>query len=142
MMLRTCFECGRAADFEHHVVPRARGGTQTVPLCGVCHAKAHHRDKRMSTGALTATALQHKKARGEWCGGWIPYGWALDADGVHLTPAADEQKVIRLARERRAAGLSLRKVAAELERMGILTRAGRPWQATQIARALSAEVAQ
>lgn len=139
-MLRTCFECGSVADFEHHVVPRSRGGTQVVPLCGMCHAKAHHRDKRMSTPALTAAALAHKKARGERVGA-VPYGWTLDIDGVHLLPEPAEQKAIRLARERRAAGLSLRKVGAALEREGILTRAAGPWHAQQIKALLVAEVA-
>lgn len=36
-----CFECDGPAAHQHHVVPRARGGTRTVPLCGECHAKAH-----------------------------------------------------------------------------------------------------
>ena len=140
-MQSLCFECGRPADFEHHVVPRSRGGTKTVPLCGLCHAKAHHRDGRMRTRELTRRALACKKARGERVGA-VPYGWTLDADGVHLVKDADEQKAIRFARSRREAGLSLRKVGAELERRGILTRAGKSWHATQISRALSAEVAE
>ena len=98
--------------------------------------------EREAIGERTAAAMAHKRSRNEFCGGRIPYGWALDADGVRLAPRADEQKVIRLARELREAGLSLRKVGAELERRGILTRAGKSWHATQIARALSAEVAQ
>lgn len=36
-----CFECGHLADHAHHVVPRAVGGTRTIPLCQLCHAKVH-----------------------------------------------------------------------------------------------------
>ncbi len=96
--------------------------------------------EREAIGERTATALAHKKARGERVGA-VPYGWALDVDGVHLTPCAAEQEAIRLARELREAGLSLRKVGAELERRGILTRNGGRWHAQQIKGLLAAEVA-
>jgi hypothetical protein len=36
-----CFECGKQAKENHHVVPEARGGTKTVPLCSRCHNLAH-----------------------------------------------------------------------------------------------------
>lgn len=36
-----CFECGEPATCRHHVVPRALGGTQTVPLCNRCHEHIH-----------------------------------------------------------------------------------------------------
>ena len=140
VIVAECFECGEPAEYAHHVVPRSRGGTMTVPLCGACHAKAHHRDKRMSTPALTATALAHKKARGERVGA-VPYGWALDVDGVHLVLCAAEQGAISDASRLRAAGLSLRKVGAELQRRGVLTRNERPWQAQQVKGLLAAEVA-
>jgi len=97
--------------------------------------------EREAIGERTATALAHKKAKGERVGA-VPYGWALDVDGVHLAPFAAEQKAISLAAELRAAGLSLRKVGAELQRRGILTRNGRPWQAQQVKGLLAAEVAQ
>jgi hypothetical protein len=36
-----CIECGAEAEHRHHVVPRSKGGSATVPLCKICHAKAH-----------------------------------------------------------------------------------------------------
>jgi hypothetical protein len=45
-----------------------------------------------------------------------------------------EQLVIAAARALRAAGLSLRKVAAELARMGHLSRKGKVFEAAQVAR--------
>lgn len=135
-----CFECGAPAEYAHHVVPRSKGGSKTVPLCGLCHAKAHHRDKRMSTRALTAAALQHKKAQGELVGS-VPYGSRLASDGRTLEPCPEEQEWIAIACELRAEGLSLRKIGAQLEARGMLPRRGGKWQATQISRLLAVEVA-
>lgn len=90
--------------------------------------------------ARTVAALAVKKARGERTGS-VPYGWELDEDGVHLLPVEQEQNAIRLARELRRSGLSLRKVAAELARRGFKARNSRLFAATQIKRLLVAEVA-
>ena len=58
-----CFECGYKGPelHRHHVVPRSRSGTQTVPLCGVCHARAHHRDKNMTTSALVRESIHRRR---------------------------------------------------------------------------------
>ena len=74
-----------------------------------------------------------KRKRGERVGD-IPYGYQLAGDGVHLEPMAAEQGVMRQARELRGAGLSLRAVAAELEARGLMSRTGRRFAATQVAR--------
>jgi len=42
-----CFECSGPSTVQHHVVPKSKGGTKTLPLCDECHAKAH--DSRLST---------------------------------------------------------------------------------------------
>ena len=64
--MKKCFECGATNDVQdHHVVPRSRGGTKTVPLCYTCHMKAHGRDSRgMNHKKLTKAALAQAKARG------------------------------------------------------------------------------
>lgn len=124
---------------DHHVVPRSRGGTRTVPLCVDCHAKAHHRDKAMSTPKLTRDALQAKKAKGERVGA-VPYGFTLASDGVALVRCPHESAVVELVRSLRADGLTLRAVAAALAARGMLSRNGRPFAATQISR-MVAEVA-
>lgn len=37
-----CFECGSKENIHnHHVVPKIKGGTKTIPLCQLCHAKVH-----------------------------------------------------------------------------------------------------
>jgi DNA invertase Pin-like site-specific DNA recombinase len=81
----------------------------------------------------TRAALAVKRTRGERIGG-IPYGFELAADGVHLAESAAEQTVIGQIRELRTAGLSLRAVTAECERRGMVSRVGRPFSLTQIAR--------
>ena len=62
-----CFECGAPATERHHIVPASLGGTKTIPLCGVCHAKIHDVDgkRRTRIAELTKAALDAKKARGE-----------------------------------------------------------------------------
>ena len=81
----------------------------------------------------TASAMQFKKAKGERVGS-VPYGYFLDGDNTTLIENPAEQDVIRQARELQAAGLSLRKIAAELNRRGLNARNSGIFQATQIAR--------
>lgn len=134
MMAMTCFECGGAARHDHHVIPRSRGGRNTVPLCEACHAKAHHRQRAMSTSRLTKESMQRKKINGERVG-QIPYGYDLAADGVTLEANAAEQSVIALVKQLQAAGESVRKIAAELTRRGVMNKNGTTtWHATMVQR--------
>ena len=81
----------------------------------------------------TTTAMQFKKTKGERVGA-IPYGSRLADDGVNLLPDPVEQAVIAQARELRAAGLSLRAIAAELDRQGVKARNGQRFQSEQVRR--------
>ena len=120
-----CFECGELDNLHmHHVVPRSRGGTRTVPLCEECHGKAHHRKRAMTTGALTSAALQAKKARGECGARHAPYGYRAE-DGQLCTNPAEVALIdaIKAASER---GLSTRAIAAKLSAAGYTTRSGGP----------------
>lgn len=41
-MDKICFECGSDENIHnHHVVPKIKGGTKTIPLCQICHSKVH-----------------------------------------------------------------------------------------------------
>jgi hypothetical protein len=80
--------------------------------------------------ARTRAALAAKRARRE-CIGAVPYGFALKGDGVHLVAARAEQATIAGAREVRAAGLSLRAVAATLASEGRVSPKGRPFLPAQ-----------
>lgn len=92
--------------------------------------------EREAIGERTRDAMRHKQAQGEYIGGHAPYGFTLE-DGA-LVPDAFEQNVIVQARELRAAGLSLAKVAAALDSRGIQARNGRPFAAQQVSRMLAA----
>ncbi len=81
----------------------------------------------------TASAMQFKKAKGERVGS-VPCGYFLDGDNTTLIENPAGQDVIRQVRELQAAGLSLRKIAAELDRRGLTARNGRTFEAVQIQR--------
>ena len=97
-----CCACGAPAAHHHHVVPRVLGGTQTVPLCTVCHGKVH--DTRCGQQrALTRRGVVHTKAYGHKTGSDVPDGFTLAADGTPLLPAGEERnwcrRYTRCARE-------------------------------------------
>lgn len=122
-----CFECGSTEELHHHhVVPRSLGGTKTIPLCGPCHGLVHSRDA-MKTGALTSKAMKAKRAKGEYTGGRVPYGYSVGADGVTLVPNPAEIEVILCAQELRRDGYSLRGISSELADKGMTTRNGKPF---------------
>jgi DNA invertase Pin-like site-specific DNA recombinase len=83
--------------------------------------------------ARTRAALGVKRSRGERVGA-LPYGYRLAPDGVHLVESEGEQTVIRAIRGLRSAGLSFRSIVAECGRRGLLSRSGRPFALTQVAR--------
>lgn len=87
--------------------------------------------------ARTRAALAVKKSKGERAGE-VPYGFRAQADG-RLEVDPDEQNVIVAVRELRAAGVSLRRIVAELEARGFLSRSRKPLQLTQVARIARAE---
>jgi DNA invertase Pin-like site-specific DNA recombinase len=87
--------------------------------------------ERLLIKARTKAALRAKRARGERTG-QVPYGHHLAADGRTLEPDAAEAAAIGLVHELRAARMSLRAIARELDRRGILTKSGRPWRHTTI----------
>lgn len=134
-----CQACGAAGELhDHHVVPRSiLPNDFTVRLCERCHGIVHNRP-RMSVNALTAAAMAHKAAVGEYTGGRLPYGKRLADDGVRLVDNPAELAVIATARELHAAGLSLRAVAAELARSGHLSRTGRVFDHKAVAAMVAA----
>ena len=56
---------------------------------------------------------------------------------MHVEVNEDEQLVLDTVAELRAAGLSQRGIVAELAARGLLSRAGAPFQKTQVARMLT-----
>ncbi len=79
--------------------------------------------ERLIIGARTKAALKAKKARGERVGK-IPFGWNLASDGKTLLENPQEQKSISLMQQLRRSGMSIRQIAAELDKRGISTKNG------------------
>jgi site-specific DNA recombinase len=94
--------------------------------------------EREAIGERTADAMRHKAEQGEFCGGGTPYGYRVSADGALLESDPVEQAVLTEARELRAAGLSLRAIAAELDRRGFQSRKGRAFASEQVRRMVAA----
>ena len=93
--------------------------------------------ERETIGERTRDALQHKIRSGERCGK-VRFGYQLAEDGRALLPIPEEQEAIRLMQELKATGESLRDIAAELTRRGILTKEGNTqWKHTTVAQILT-----
>jgi site-specific DNA recombinase len=92
--------------------------------------------EREAIGERTRDALRHKRSRGERVGN-IEYGFQLADDGKHLEPHAGEQAVVAEIHRLRQNGLSLRKVAADLNGRSFRTRRGTDWRLESIARVLN-----
>lgn len=61
-----CFECGKSADVDHHVIPRSKGGTKTIPLCNQCHSLVHDAKlislgELISNGKVIASELKNRQ---------------------------------------------------------------------------------
>jgi hypothetical protein len=66
--------------------------------------------------------------------GKVRFGYDLAADGVTLIDNPTEQQTIVLIRDLRAAGCTLRQIAAALTQRGILTKEGNSqWQDQTVA---------
>lgn len=102
---------------------------QVPSLCGRCKAYS------AGIGTRTRAALSKKKANGERVGR-IPFGYRLSSDGIHLEQDPGEQEVIDTIVALKAEGLSHRKIVSAAADLGLVSRAGAPFQRTQIARIL------
>jgi DNA invertase Pin-like site-specific DNA recombinase len=86
--------------------------------------------------ARTTAALAAKAARGERTGE-VRYGYRVAGDGVRIEADDAEQAVLAAVRELRAAGLSHRAIVRALAHRGLVSRAGRSFGQTQVARMLA-----
>jgi site-specific DNA recombinase len=83
--------------------------------------------EREAIGERTRDAMRHKRAKGERVGN-VAYGFRVAGDGVQLEAEPLEQAILERMRTLKAAGLSTRKIAAELNRQGFTTRRGTAWR--------------
>lgn len=76
-------------------------------------------------GERTKAALKHKRVNGKKTGGDVPFGYYLDTDGQTLMEDREEQEVIRLMKDLKEKGYSLRSICRELESKRCLTKTGK-----------------
>lgn len=89
--------------------------------------------ERLIIGARTKAALQVKKKKGERVG-YVPYGYRLCIDNVHIEHNDDEQRILAMINEGRKYGLSFRDIATDLNEMKCYNRSGKPWNHVSITR--------
>ncbi len=94
--------------------------------------------ERNLIGERTKVALAHLKANGKRTGG-LPYGKGVAEDGKTLVVDLEEQEVIRMARQLRKEGKSLRQIAGELAQEGHRSRKGAVFHPQQIHRMLKGD---
>jgi DNA invertase Pin-like site-specific DNA recombinase len=93
--------------------------------------------ERQVIGQRTKAALAQKKARGERTGGDIPFGYDIDADGIHLVPNPEEQEVLHMITRMKDRGYPLRRICEELESREVQTKRGRStWDPKTLSRIL------
>jgi hypothetical protein len=64
-----CFECGSDENIhEHHVVPKSKGGTKTIPLCGNCHGVVHGKNFGLEWKRLQMEGINKAKKNGKYNG--------------------------------------------------------------------------
>ena len=134
-----CFECGTTEDIQqHHVVPKSRGGTKTVPLCYPCHQKAHgSTGKGLNHSKLTKEGIARARARGVKFGNPKLWEARIEASKVLKTKANNHcLEVGEIISMFRSSGLSFAKVAQELNGLGVKTARGRQWYATTVSNSL------
>lgn len=114
-------------------------GPEAQLLRGIVDVFAQY--ERAMIRARTKAALAVKKRKGERVGS-IPYGWKLAEDGIQLEVETTEQRVMELAHELRAEGLSLRAIGAALEESGVLPpRRSKQWHPETVKALLASEAA-
>lgn len=93
--------------------------------------------ERLIIGERTRSALQAKKNRNERVG-YIPYGFRLHEDGIHLEPDKDEQYNLKLIRQMKCDGKTLREIADEMNFYKRLNRKG-SWNHVSVMRVSKVE---
>lgn len=112
-----CFECGNKATEKAHVVPKIRGGTKTIPLCGKCHGLAHGMNRSNDIGALTREGIKKAREKG------MVFGCP-----IKMSPETSQRIV-----EEYQSGKGLREIARLLNHEAIpTTHGGATWYASTI----------
>jgi hypothetical protein len=121
-----CFECGRAGDIPHHVVPFSLGGTRTVTLCGKHHELAHGGDGKASDNStLVRRALKKLRDSGITFGR-IPYGYEVRKDKRGIKKGQEYRWLVGML-ERRLSGWTCKQIATWLRESKAPHKYGITW---------------
>jgi len=91
--------------------------------------------ERLIIGERTKASLQAKKKKNERVG-YIPFGYKLSEDKIHLERNEGEQQILDMIRMGRKDGASFRKIAQDFNEMQITNRFLRPWNHVSIIRVM------
>lgn len=80
----------------------------------------------------TRAGMAEKRARCEYTGGQVPYGYVVGAGGRELVEQPDEQEIVATIRELRAEGTSLRGIVERLNADEVPARGSR-WHLKAVA---------
>lgn len=80
--------------------------------------------EREAIAERTKTAMAYKKSQGERISGRLPYGFALDGDGISLVEIPAEQEALRTIRTMRERGHTFRAIAEHLNKSNVPTKTG------------------
>lgn len=139
-MKKECFECGKPATEEHHVIPQSLGGTKTVPLCGSCHDRVHDGGwkRRDNHAALTKAGIAKSKANGGKFGADVIPAEAI-ARGVaksrekNMAQALEfAESVVHKLLELRNQDMTLQEISDVFNAEGPTTQRGGKWYPTTI----------
>lgn len=115
------------------------GTDETDPLSALIQTTIYDllaQMERVQASVRTKAAMQAKRKRGEYTGGTVPFGSRLAANGVHLEDDPTEQSILADIAALQASGLSLRKIADELNKRGVTRRDGARWHHVAVSRAI------
>lgn len=84
-------------------------------------------------GKRVEEALRSLREEGKKTGGHRPLGFVVGEDRV-LAPDKEERKIMKIAKQQREHGMSLRKISAYLEDRGYVARNEKPFEAAQVKR--------
>lgn len=135
-MSKECFECGKDAAEDHHVIPQSLGGTKTIPLCGGCHALVHggYNKRRDDHVALTKAGLQRARERGVRLGNWtnIEEAQAKGLEGIQKASNEFALKMAEYLLPMQTAGLTLQEMADKLNTDEVKTMRSGKWHTTSV----------
>lgn len=122
---------------KHHVLPKVLGGvdedSNIVDCCESCHGKIHGRDM-LNHRALTIEGLKKAKAKGVKLGGARPEA-EVRHEAVKAKSQANAERVRTILSNSRAAGMTYKGIAEELNKLGVATATGSgKWYDTTVRR--------